>query len=254
MTSEHALAKALELAAQGIPVLPCRADKKPACEHGFKQATTDADELRGMWWPSGVLVGVPTGAASGLFVLDIDGTRHPEASDWLELHASCLPETRRHQTQSGGLHFLFQYREGLRNTQSKLAHGVDTRGEGGYVIWWSAHVEGDHHLIDPAPMPDWLYAAAAPDPEPVVQRREAISFNHVPDRLRGILTKVRRAREGERNAVTFWAACRVAEMTAEGRLSESDALSARKALEHVATNTGLSTLEVRRTIKSAMGQ
>jgi hypothetical protein len=119
----------------GLPAFPCRADKRPACPHGFKDATAEPDKLRELWkrYP-GELVGVPTGEASGLFVVDVDSARHEEANDWLE--HSHLPATRRHITRSGGCHILFKHRAGLKNTAGKLAKGIDTRGDGGYVIWW----------------------------------------------------------------------------------------------------------------------
>jgi bifunctional DNA primase/polymerase-like protein len=40
---------ALELAERGIQVFPCRADKRPACEHGFKDASTDPALIQ-EWW------------------------------------------------------------------------------------------------------------------------------------------------------------------------------------------------------------
>jgi hypothetical protein len=57
----------------------------------------------------GPLVGVRTGEASGLSVLDIDGPKHPEADVWLAAHRAQLPATRIHRTRSGGLHFGFQH-------------------------------------------------------------------------------------------------------------------------------------------------
>src|SRR5690348_5328695 len=98
-----ALEQALELAAQGLPVFPCRADKRPACPHGFKQATKELFHVEQLWraYPS-VRIGVPTGEASGLFVLDVDTARHPEAVQWLEHFAPHLPQTRAHKTESGG--------------------------------------------------------------------------------------------------------------------------------------------------------
>ena len=83
-----ALEQALELADKGLPCFPCKADKKPACHHGFKQATKDAGGLRALWRASpGIRIGVPTGEASGLFCLDVDTARHPEAGNGTS--ASC---------------------------------------------------------------------------------------------------------------------------------------------------------------------
>jgi hypothetical protein len=36
------------------------------------------------------------------------------------------------------LHFIFKHRAGLRNSESKIAPGVDVRAEGGYIVWWPA--------------------------------------------------------------------------------------------------------------------
>ena len=51
---------------QNIPVFPCRADKKPYTEHGFKDASKNLEQIAEWWtkWPD-ALIGVPTGAASG---------------------------------------------------------------------------------------------------------------------------------------------------------------------------------------------
>jgi len=123
--------------ATGLPCFPCSEQKSPAIPGpgGHKHATTDSAALRVLWRRHpGPLVGVRTGEASGLSVMDIDGPRHPEAEAWFAAHRAQLPATRIDRTRSGGLHFLFQHARGVRNTQSRLAVGVDTRGEGGFVI------------------------------------------------------------------------------------------------------------------------
>jgi hypothetical protein len=123
--------------ATGLPCFPCSEQKSPAIPGpgGHKHATTDSAALRVLWRRHpGPLVGVRTGEASGLSVMDIDGPRHPEAEAWFAAHRAQLPATRIHRTRSGGLLFLFQHARGVRNTQSRPAVGVDTRGEGGFVI------------------------------------------------------------------------------------------------------------------------
>lgn len=251
-----ALERALELAAQGIPCFPCKADKRPACINGFKDATTDADALQTLWQASpGVLVGMPTGEPSGFYVLDVDSARHAEARDWLNRNESRLPPTRQHQTQSGGWHYLFQHQQGLRNTASRLAYGVDTRGDGGYIIWWPAHVAGQHHFAPAAALPDWIIAALNPSPQPVISYGPYVPScgGAAPDkRVEGIIIAVASAREGERNSLTFWGANRIAGMIANRELDASEASNAIAALTEAARRTGLPLFEIRRTIASAM--
>src|SRR5258706_12903006 len=70
---------ALAYAAQGLPVFPLVPGKKmPAIAkkdggRGFYDATTDTEQIRRWWkrWPR-ANIGVPTGAASGWGVIDID--------------------------------------------------------------------------------------------------------------------------------------------------------------------------------------
>ena len=93
-------ARALRLAARGIPSFPVLENKAPACPLGFKAATCDVDGMKALWgrWP-GPLVGVVTGAASGFDVLDIDPRHGGDA--WLSAHLDRLPTTRLHITRSG---------------------------------------------------------------------------------------------------------------------------------------------------------
>jgi hypothetical protein len=260
---EAALDEALRLAANGLPVFPCTLPKKrPACKHGFKDATADADALRELWrqYP-GDLVGVPTGEPSGLFAVDIDSARHDEAGAWLERNRARLPETRQHQTISGGLHLIFKH-PGLGNTTSKLARGVDTRGDGGYIIWWPAHLGlgAKHKLVPSEPVPPWLVGALSP-PRVIPFRRAVppmLKPRHNDEatrrKLEGLIAAVADAREGERNSLTFWGACRITEMIDSGELSAAEASSALTALAVAAERTGLAPFEIRRTIQSALRQ
>jgi hypothetical protein len=87
---------------------------------------------------------VATGERSGLAVLDIDTKNKGEA--WLaefecthglaENGASSLFHTRCHATKSGGMHFIFRHREGLKSSRDLIARGVDVRADGGAIIWW----------------------------------------------------------------------------------------------------------------------
>src|SRR5690242_6822794 len=65
--------RALRLAAAGLEVFPCAVTKAPVCPTGFKAATVNHDDILALWRRHpGPLIGVRTGAGSGLDVLDID--------------------------------------------------------------------------------------------------------------------------------------------------------------------------------------
>lgn len=103
-------------------------NKRPACPNGFKDAC-QGDELVTLHRRyRGDLIGVPTGAASGVSVLDVDPDKGGHR--WLDANRAQLPATRQHETQRGGLHFLFNHRPGLRCSASKIALGIDVRGDG----------------------------------------------------------------------------------------------------------------------------
>ena len=112
---------ALSIAAQGLPVFPACADKRPAISKrdggdGFNDATTDPVAVRALFAKAGTaakLIGVPTGAASGFDVLDIDPRNGGDR--WEREHLDQLPETRLHQTPSAGRHYVFQHHPDVRN-------------------------------------------------------------------------------------------------------------------------------------------
>lgn len=131
-------ALALRLAAAGKPVFPCRPDKAPLVTQGFHSASTDSGQIE-RWWKAhpGALVGLPTGATSGLAVLDLD--RHRDGQDGIEeiKRLGLDPHSLSPlivSTPSGGLHLYFRHRPGLTGAASHLPKAVDVRAEGGYVI------------------------------------------------------------------------------------------------------------------------
>jgi hypothetical protein len=123
------------------------------------------------------------------------------------------------------------------------------------VIWWPA----TGLEVREAPLADW------PDfltPKPA--ERENVS-PFVPQALEGrgsldakvagIAKRLERAREGERNVVCYWAACRVAELRKEGELAKlvTEGWCA-DLLALAATRAGLPEHEARRTIASGFGR
>ena len=83
--NDELLREALILAASGVPVFPCLENKRQACEHGFKDASVDRATIRALFNNSrAVIIGYPTGAASGIDVLDVDIGKGGEKWDRLE--------------------------------------------------------------------------------------------------------------------------------------------------------------------------
>jgi hypothetical protein len=102
---------------------------------------------------------VPTGI--WFDVLDLD-LQHGPARQWLDEHRAELPVTRTHVTRSGGRHLLFKPNAAVKCTAGLIAPNVDTRGHGGYIVWWPAHNCAVENPGTIAPLPEWLLAALNP--------------------------------------------------------------------------------------------
>jgi hypothetical protein len=152
-----------EIAARtGLHVFPCDTAKRPCVKGGFTAASKDRAEINRMFsTPGARLIGVPTGRMNKLIVIDVDVKNGARGMEWLELNREALPETRTHKTRSGGLHLLFVAPENveIRNSASRVAPGVDVRGEGGYVIVPPSDGYAVADPIEPAEMPRWLIKA-----------------------------------------------------------------------------------------------
>jgi Bifunctional DNA primase/polymerase, N-terminal/Primase C terminal 1 (PriCT-1) len=117
------LRTALALATRGLHVFPCRvAGKEPACEHGCKDATTDLETIR-KWWRQEpqANIAIATGAASNVFVIDVDGLDAEVELRRLEAKHGTLPATVEVIT-ARGRHVYFQMPETpVRNSAGKIA-------------------------------------------------------------------------------------------------------------------------------------
>jgi hypothetical protein len=140
--------------------------KHPRTEHGLDDATTDEGQITRWWtrWPD-ANIGIRTGR--GIAVLDVD-PRHggDESLRNLEQENDKLPVTVTTITGSGGEHRWFAVNGHAANSSGKLASGLDTKGDGGYVVAPpSLHVSGRRYEweagyafgeVPLAPWPDWL--------------------------------------------------------------------------------------------------
>jgi hypothetical protein len=107
---------ALQYARLGLPVFPLQpGGKTPLTPHGFKDATTSREQIIGRWTDHpDANIGIPTGEASGLLVLDID----PRHGGYESLAKLCAhrnkPKTAISITGGGGLHIILQHIRGVR--------------------------------------------------------------------------------------------------------------------------------------------
>lgn len=249
---------ALRVAEVGVPVFPCVPwEKRPLTPQGLKNATTDPAVVEHWWrrWPD-ANIGLPTGAASGFDVVDVDihaggnGFRSLELAEDAGLLTGWAARVR---TPSGGLHLYFPAGEtAQRSWQAPGAH-VDFRGSGGYIIAPPSEVlrpggelhsygleatQAFHAPVDAAALRQ-LIAPRRPAPE--YPSTPSNGHRVDPGRLADWLA---RREEGERHGSLFWAACRLV----EHGTSYSELLGA---LGPAASHIGLGDAETVRTIRNA---
>jgi hypothetical protein len=238
------------LEGRALNIFPCKANKKPACDHGFDDAVSDQNGIDRLWegvWPRNrpALVGVATGVVSGIAVIDIDPRRGGDK--WFFENRDRLPKTRTHESQSGGPHLIYRHILGMRCSKDLIAPGVEVKADGGYIIWWPER--GCRVLCEGpvAEFPRWLaeelatrvireaastrnekWGAATllsgtetkPLPRDLyLQVLKLVPLSrsitrHDQRRVCGWLSRVVHAPEGSRNDLLFWAACRFGEFVA----------------------------------------
>src|SRR5215467_13542297 len=113
---------------------PC-VGKQPRDKGWQQQATNDAALIE-TWRNEGANLGLACGAASDVFVLDIDvkDADGYETLRQLEEKHSPLPHTFTVRTPSGGTHKYFKHPQVKVPNKVKFAPGLDTRSDGGLVI------------------------------------------------------------------------------------------------------------------------
>jgi hypothetical protein len=151
----------LDYAGRGWQVFPLRPHgKEPATRAGFYNATTNPATLRRWFKFFPYNVGIRTGIASQVFVVDVDGHAGAVSLAELELQHGPLPATLV-STTADGVHFWFFTDRPIPSSTGKIAAGIDVRGDGGYVVAPpSIHPDGPvyqwRNSLPPAPAPDWL--------------------------------------------------------------------------------------------------
>jgi hypothetical protein len=141
-----------------LPLATAGGRVKPAIKNWPDEATTDRNLIMGWWgWRPDWKVGIATGLASGIWVLDIDVKRGVNGFATIrnvcaEHGVTHAPATFRVRTPSGGEHWYFTYPDDDReivNTVSRVGRGVDSRGRNGYVVapsTWT--LRGTYEVVD----------------------------------------------------------------------------------------------------------
>ncbi len=165
------LPTALALAQRGMAVFPCRPqDKRPATANGLKDATADLGTIE-QWWRQEPRfnIAIATGAISKIFVIDVDGLDAEVELRRLEAEYGGLPGTVEAITARGRHAYFRMPERPVRNSASKVAPGIDVRGNGGYVLAPpSIHPTGCRYewsvnsATAIAKAPDWLIDQVAP--------------------------------------------------------------------------------------------
>ena len=248
-----------DLISHDVPVFPCvPGGKRPLTAHGFQDASTDPTLIESWWdrWPD-ANIGVPTGAASGVDVVDVDvHSKGTGFGDFEKARRAGLVEGWAWlvRTPSGGLHAYFP-RCSVHEQRSWQVPGkhIDFRGDGGYIIVPPSRVTGEDGVTRP-----YRQIAVAqhrnPGPVDATELREFLDPPRLmrrpadlpavgarPDRLAAYVAS---RPEGGRNRSLFWAACRMAE---EGH----DFKNTASLLADAACTAGLPEREALTTIHSA---
>jgi hypothetical protein len=265
---------ALDHARNGLPVFPCRPDKTPYLGSdrdangdkikktgGLYKATTDEAKITSYWtrWPN-AMIGLRTGKASGLFVIDPDAPKEsgdPDGRVELAKLEAChgFLDTLTTNTPGGGNHKFFNVRDDhpVSNAEGDLKGlGINVRGEGGYVIVPpSVREDGRAYAYDQsaqhiADAPEWLYHLISPrtpamgsaglvsaDDEPSITEQALAKIAQPRDSFRDERAYCERAlndechalgatRKGGRNKALNTAAMKMGQLVGPDRLSESE--------------------------------
>jgi hypothetical protein len=117
----------------------------PFC-HGFQAATSEMSLLEDMLDRPGAHLALRTGSASGVVVVDAEGTDRVGAGrdgvaaldDW-----DWWGEPLRARTSGGGLHLFYAVGEDAIPSRNRVVPNIDIKADGGYVVlppaqgrWW----------------------------------------------------------------------------------------------------------------------
>jgi hypothetical protein len=245
--TDATLRQALAYAARGWPVFPCQPGQKiPATAHGYRDATTDEQQITtwfgpGQRWNLAIATGHP-----GPDVLDVD--QHGPAGNgfaaFAKLRAAGLLDGAAAyvRTPAGGMHAYFTGSD--QHSGRLTGHHLDFRAAGGYILAPPSQVGGRSYQLlkrlRGRDSLDWAAAVRLLEPERQLEhpsRPPAPSLD-----LSHLARWVAAQPQGNRNNGLYWAANRALDTDGAADLSPL-AVAARQA--------GLPEPEITRTLDSA---
>jgi putative DNA primase/helicase len=252
--AEHPLQAALDYAALGLKVLPILPrDKAPATAHGKDDASLDHQLLCDWFSRDDLNVGILTGAASRLLVVDVDPRNGGDDSlpRFIE-DIGGLPETATVRTGGGGQHFFFRVSEEVAATLGDRTNlpgypGIDVKC-GGYVVAPpSIHPCGGVYEWIAGKALHEVGVADAPGSLITVCQAKPAKSGKKSTRIRQALQDGEAIPDGARNDTLFRRAC---SFRAKG-LHQDEAFGATSQLNRERCDPPLDDAEVRRIVESA---
>ena len=240
--------KAVDL---GWSLTPLRG-KIPVLDSWQKQPPPTVDQVE-TWARAGNL-GLRTGAASMLYVIDIDIDKggDPHAFDW--------PATATVETGGGGLHLYFKNPPGLilKNTAGKLGAHIDTRGEGGQVVFvgsihpltgrvYAWQPDATPEEVGVADLPEFLIELLNPTRQNVATQIPGSAYAVAA--LHGCVREIQLAPEGTRNHTLNKVSFSMGQLIGGRAIHEHDV---RSALEGAACAANLELAEIEATMNSGI--
>lgn len=178
--------------------------KHPRTKNGVKDATLDESTIRRFCQVAYTNIGIVTGRASGICVVDIDAKNGGDESlKKLELEYGALPKTITALTgHTNGEHRYFKYPANGIGCRTNLLPGIDVRGDGGFVVAPpSRHLSGRYYIWEASGHPDEVALNNLPEwflKLEKVETRKMIPRNSLGDST---------IETGSRNATLFKIAC-----------------------------------------------
>jgi hypothetical protein len=244
--TDATLRQALAYARCGWPVFPCLPGQKiPATRHGFRDATTDEQQIKDWFgrdfnWNPAIATGAP-----GPDVLDVD--QHGPAGNgypaFKKLRRAGLVDGAAAyvRTPAGGMHAYFT---GSGQHNGRLpSHHLDFRSTGGYIVAPPSQVDGKSYSVITRPGGrsglnwDAVTRFLEPQQQHPLRLRPARGVD-----LTHLARWVASQPEGNRNAGLYWAA---------NRALDTDQAADLGSLAVAARQAGLGDKEITRTLDSA---